>query len=869
MIGDVGQRKQAFAYLAALVVAVAIIPPIANANPPSDLPESTQGTAAVAKFADRLDELATRYGLEKASFQALLQTDPDIWVDEDGALFYMDPPQAAGGVPPPLALAPFPYADTFKLHSLPGSNRTIYLDFDGETISGTAWNGGGSDINATPFDTDGNGASFTNSEQDYIQSVWQRVAEDFAPFDVDVTTEDPGFAAIDRNSYGDTVYGTRILITNIASSSICGGACGGVAYVGVFDKLPFGYPHSYYQPAWVFPNSLGSAKAVAEATSHEAGHNLSLYHDGTSAVSYYTGQGSWAPIMGVGYYRPIVQWSQGEYADANNSEDDIAKIVAGGAPLRTDDHGDTSGASTSLSGPSFAASGIISTRADVDVFGFSTTGGLVTITVDPAPTSPNLDISIELRDSGGTLLASDDPAVATISSDSASGLSATLSKTVPSGSYYIHVDGVGFGDPTGTGYSDYGSLGSYTLTGNVGTPVCNTLTSSTAGSGSFTRNPTNSSGCSSGEYYAGEDISLDATPVATWQLNLWSSVGEGSFADSGAEDTVFTMPASAVTVLATFGLIPIPLDCSAGACSFSFDAADDWTFSGLWHIETNATITGMNGGTLAFNTSCTGPGVTDCTYADGSSQTTGVATSPPLDVGSGKLLTFTTAREVEAQSPVCPSPQDWDQTYVEYSTNSGSTWSALTLTSISSSGQDIVANEICGEGLTAQTVTASVPVNTTHIRFIFDSVDHILNIFPGQFIDDVNLDDPGPTKLTFTQEPSGGAPGVAFPSQPVVAVQTDADTTDSGDNSTTVTLSLIGSGTLTCNGGLSKTVTSGVATFDGCSIDTVGSVQVHAVSSPTLTPADTASFTVTDSTRKLASPALSPSSPSMSITSPM
>ena len=33
-----------------------------------------------------------------------------------------------------------------------------------------------------------------------MQSVWQRVAEDFAPFDVDVTTQDPGVAAIEQTT---------------------------------------------------------------------------------------------------------------------------------------------------------------------------------------------------------------------------------------------------------------------------------------------------------------------------------------------------------------------------------------------------------------------------------------------------------------------------------------------------------------------------------------------------------------------------------------------------------------------------------------------------------------------------------------------
>ena len=36
--------------------------------------------------------------------------------------------------------APYPYAQTFALHSRPGSSRVIYLDFNGETITGTAWN---------------------------------------------------------------------------------------------------------------------------------------------------------------------------------------------------------------------------------------------------------------------------------------------------------------------------------------------------------------------------------------------------------------------------------------------------------------------------------------------------------------------------------------------------------------------------------------------------------------------------------------------------------------------------------------------------------------------------------------------------------
>jgi hypothetical protein len=65
--------------------------------------------------------------------------------------------------------------------------------------------------------------------------------------------------------------------------------------------------------------------------SHEAGHNVGLGHDGTASVGYCQGHGAWAPIMGVGYYRGISQWSKGEYAGANNTEDDHAVIGSHGS----------------------------------------------------------------------------------------------------------------------------------------------------------------------------------------------------------------------------------------------------------------------------------------------------------------------------------------------------------------------------------------------------------------------------------------------------------------------------------------------------------------------------------------------------------
>ena len=67
-------------------------------------------------------------------------------------------------------------------------------------------------------------------------------------------------------------------------------------------------------------------------------------------MGYYAGPGTgatgWAPIMGVGYYQPLVQWSKGEYATATNVQDDYAVMATNGLPLRADDHGNSAGSAT-------------------------------------------------------------------------------------------------------------------------------------------------------------------------------------------------------------------------------------------------------------------------------------------------------------------------------------------------------------------------------------------------------------------------------------------------------------------------------------------------------------------------------------------
>ena len=160
--------------------------------------------------------------------------------------------------------------------------------------------------------------------------------------------------------------------------------------------------------------------------------------------SHYSGQGAWAPIMGAGYDHPVTQWSQGEYTDANNQEDELA-MIATGAPVRADDHGDTLATAAVLSpAPHQTAGGMIATRADKDMFQFQASG-LTTITVNPAPVGPNLDIRADLLTVNGTPITFSNPPVLDGTNPTATGLNASITQTLPAGSYDLQIDGVGQG----------------------------------------------------------------------------------------------------------------------------------------------------------------------------------------------------------------------------------------------------------------------------------------------------------------------------------------------------------------------------------------------------------------------------------------
>jgi hypothetical protein len=458
---------------AALASALLVAPPTSAEGPESaraPAPAAVPGVELLEEDLTRVAAIASELDRTVAETEELL-ADESVMVSSTDGVYFQDRGRRIVEPSAEPQAGPFPDADTFLLNSKPGSLRTIYLDFTGHTISGTEWPADDDGpYTSVPYDFDGSPSIFGPEERDVIQFTWQRVAEDFAPFDVNVTTQDPGFAKINRTNAADQEFGTRVVITDSPPGPIAlRDDIGGLAYLDAFDQHG-AIPHAQRQPAWVFATNVGdSGKLLAEAVSHEAGHNLGLEHDGQGFQEYYEGHGVWAPIMGLSYDRPVTQWSRGEYANPTNTEDDFAEMASHGAALRADDHTNSFGTATFLTE---TQEGIITSADDADLFQYTAaTSGTVTFAATPAARGANLDVSLRLYATGGALLAEANPPAGTVSGSIASGLDASIVHPVTAGStYFLQVAGGAHLTPT-NGFSRYGSVGAYTASVS-GDPVC-------------------------------------------------------------------------------------------------------------------------------------------------------------------------------------------------------------------------------------------------------------------------------------------------------------------------------------------------------------------------------------------------------------
>jgi PKD repeat protein len=687
--------------------------PLKPPFPQIDLPQKARGAQAIQLLGARLPEVAAWYGKSPAEFASILRRDRMAIIDRKGRVLYEDelePPTGTVGSPTSTGRL-VPLDQTLKLHSKPGSKRTIYLNFVGATLTNTVWNSSSSSITALPFDLDGVPYSFSATELERIQFIWQRVAEDFAPFDVNVTTEPPAGDALTRSGSGDDTFGTTVLITQRTFYS-CN--CGGVAYLGVFDDTS-----NYYKPALVFYEVLGSGneKYVAEAITHEAGHNMGLHHDGTSTTGYYQGANGWAPIMGVGYYQPLVQWSRGDYPDANNKEDDFAVMAANGLPLRPDDHGNTVSAATRLGGTTLngvttlSGAGVVEKTGDVDMFSFVAGPGTINIVVNPSARSPNLDVYAELLNGNGALIASSNPA---------NSLGATLAATVTiGGTYHVSVRGTGT-----SAYSSYGSVGEYSVSGTAPAPASQppvivmsaTPTSGTApllvnfsSSGTYDPDGTvasiewNFGDGSAPVFGAAASYTYSVAGTYTATVKVTDNAGltsTKSVTITAQAATTSQPPVAVVTATPTSGSVSLPVNFSAGG-SYDPDgsiSAYEWNFG--------------NGTPLAYGTDVSH------TYTTAGTYTASLKVTDNSGLSSTKTVTITAT----STTSVTSSTQMFASTTVTLSTNKGGQTQAIAYVTVKDgNGKAISGASVAGTWSGAVGGSGSGTTGTTGVAAISSS----------------------------------------------------------------------------------------------------------------------------------------------------
>lgn len=341
-------------------------------------------------------------------------------------------------------------SQTPKLNSYIAARPTIFLDFDGQTVRSTGWNSGNT-LTCAP-------STMTSTQ---ITDIFNRVSEDFRPFNVNITTDSTVFLSAPLNK--------RIRIIVTPTSGWTSGV-GGISYVGSFTW-------GDDTPAFVFQDRLqNNPKYVAECCSHETGHALGLTHqsayDATCRLvaTYAEGTGSgetgWAPIMGNSYYKNMTGWNDGPTPyGCSNIQDNLTIITSqNGFGYRTDDFtAENDATATLLNNASFATNGIIETNTDKDAFRIALSNTrTIRFQVNPfaintANVGANLDIRVDLYNNSNVLLKS---------YDKIGYLDVSIDTTLSAGTYYFVISGTG-----NANIDDYGSIGAYTISGFAAAPL--------------------------------------------------------------------------------------------------------------------------------------------------------------------------------------------------------------------------------------------------------------------------------------------------------------------------------------------------------------------------------------------------------------
>ncbi|HBO44272.1 MAG TPA: hypothetical protein DD670_10130, partial [Planctomycetaceae bacterium] len=330
------------------------------------------------------------------------------------------------------------------LHGYLAAPAAIYIDFDGDSTTGTVY---------APYDIDGNPSMFNVTEQANIVECWRQVSAFFAMFDVDVTTN-KSVVTVGDPLKKPTAW--MVMSPDVSN---------GVSSVGAF------------------PNTSSRSYGAGSYTTtritvipHEIGHNFGHWHTSeynTLGVKTkeYSGQLDplHGPIMGIDYVGVVQKWTRWHRSRNNLNEpdprtiqDDLTVIAnklraygGGDDGYRPDDFGGTAGSIANatplyVNGVTQAIVGIIERLTDVDTFSFVSTGGRYAIAAGRDFPS-GVDLKLSMYDSNSVLIASEDGDPRAVPYTMVYDQFLTLD--LAPGTYYATVESHG----------NYGDLGQYLL----------------------------------------------------------------------------------------------------------------------------------------------------------------------------------------------------------------------------------------------------------------------------------------------------------------------------------------------------------------------------------------------------------------------
>lgn len=179
--------------------------------------------------------------------------------------------------------------------------------------------------------------------------------------------------------------------------------------------------------------------------------------------------------------------------------------------------------------------------------------------------------------------------------------------------------------------------------------------------------------------------------------------------------------------------------------NFDDNAAQGWTFTGLWHTTTACASSYSGSYHIAYNKDST------CTYEDGGTTSGSATFSTTLTSSSSPVLSFYHRWTTESY------PDPYDVMKVQISSNGGSSWNTLQEWDSTGSNQ--------GSWKYQSYSLSSYAGYTVQIRFYFNSGDGLYNDFIGWLVDNVQVTETTgnfPPDACFTVSPTSGTTSTTF-----------------------------------------------------------------------------------------------------------